>query len=135
MRWVRIGVYFPIVIYLRKFGALALLFAALVTPTMACAVADSPMISEERACCQMMGSKCGQKGMPGSQGCCHKVPGSVYDKALNTRAVALHPVAITVVWLPTSELLNPLSIATWRTEHLENSPPKHPPSTISVLRI
>jgi len=112
-----------------------MLFAALLTPTMACMVADSPMTSEERACCQMMKGQCGQKGMPASHGCCKKIPASAYDNALNTKAVALHPVAITAVWLTASELLNPTPVLTGRTQHLDYSPPKHPPSTISILRI
>src|SRR5579863_5218107 len=120
---------------LRKFGALALLFAALLTPTMACVAADSPMTSEERACCQMMKNECGQKGMPASHGCCHKVPGSIYDNALNSKIMALHPVAITSVWLTASELMNPTSAATGVTEYLDYSPPKPPPSNISILRI
>lgn len=121
--------------YLRKFGALALLFAALVTPTMACAVTDSPMTSEERACCQMMGSHCGQTRMPASPGCCHKIPGSLYDNALNTKAVTFHPVVVPVMWLPALQVGNPISFFSGWIEHLDYSPPKPPPSTISILRI
>jgi len=121
--------------YLRRFGALVLMMASFLTPTMACVVADSPMTSEERACCHLMKRECGQKGMPASHGCCKQTVGSVYENALNTKAFVLHPVASTGVRLAASELLNPTSIATWRTEHIELSPPKHPPSTISVLRI
>ena len=120
---------------LRKFGALAMLFTALLTPTMACAVADSPMTREERACCQMMKNHCGEKGMPASHGCCHKIPGSLYDNALNSKIMALHPVAITSVWLTASEMMNPTSSATGFTEYLDYSPPNPPPSTISILRI
>ncbi len=121
--------------YLRKFGALVLLLASFLTPAMACAVADSPMTSEERACCQMMGSKCGQKGMPASQGCCHKIPGSVYDYALNAKAATLHQVVVPVVWLPALQIANPTSFFSGWIEHLDYSPPKPPPSTISILRI
>ena len=128
------GVYFSVVTYLRKFGALAMLFAALLTPTMACAVADAPMTSEERACCQMMGSKCGQKGMPASP-CCHKFPGSLYDKALSAKAVTFHPVVVPVIWLPALQVGNPTSPFSGWIEHLDYSPPKPPPSTISILRI
>ena len=134
MRGVSLGVYLPVVTYLRKFGALVLLLAALVTPTMACAVADSPMTSEERACCQMMGSKCGQKGMPASP-CCHKTPGSVYDNALNANAVTFHPVVVPVIWLPALQVGSPTSSLSGWIEHLDHSPPKPPPSTISILRI
>lgn len=132
---VSVGVYLRVVTYLRKFGALAMLFAALVTPTMACAVADSPMTSEERACCQMMGSHCSQTGTPASQGCCHKIPGSVYDNALNTKAAALHPVAVLVAWLPPQQLALPTSSVHGWVEPGDSSRLKSPPSTISILRI
>ena len=130
-----LGVYSPAVTYFRKFGALVLLFASFLTPTMACAVADSPMTSEERACCQMMGSECGHKGMPASQRCCHKIPGSLYDNALNAKAVMFHPVVVPVIWLPALQVGNPTSSFSGWIEHLDYSPPKPPPSTISILRI
>ena len=129
------GVYFSTVIYLRKFGALAMLFAALVTPTMACAVADSPMTSEERVCCQMMRNHCGDKGMPASHGCCKKIPGSLFDNALNAKAVTSHPVVVPVIWLPALQVGKPTSPFSGWVEHLDYSPPKPPPSTISILRI
>jgi hypothetical protein len=112
-----------------------LLLASFLTPAMACAVADSPMTSEERACCQMMGSKCGQKGMSGSQGCCKKIPGSLYDNALNTKAVTIHPVVVPVIWLSALHVGNPTSSFSGWIEHLDYSPPKPPPTTISILRI
>lgn len=87
----KLGVYSPVVTHLRKFGVFAMLFAALLTPTMACAVADSPMTSEERACCQMMKNHCGEKGMPASHGCCKKIPGGLYDNALNTKGSDVSP--------------------------------------------
>ena len=123
------------VMRLRKFGALVLLVASSLSPASACTVADMPMTGEERACCQMMKGQCGEKGMPASQGCCHKIPGSVYDNALNKKAVALHPVAVPVVWLPAHGLGIPTSsIRSW-VEHRDGSIRKHPPSTVSVLRI
>ena len=121
--------------YLRKFVAFAVLLAAFMSPTVACMASDTPMTSEERACCQMMKNECGQKGMPASHGCCHKVPGSIYDSALNTKAVAFHPVLVPVDSLPVLHLGNPTSSGNGRFEHLDFSPPKPPPSTISVLRI
>lgn len=130
-----LGVYSPVVSYLRKFGAFATLFAALLTPTMACAVADSPMTSEERACCQMMKNHCDEKGMPASHGCCKKIPGSLYDHALNTMAVTVHHVVVPVIWLPALEVGNPTSSFSGWIEHPDYSPPKPPPSTISILRI
>ena len=129
------GVYLPMVTNLHKFGALVLLLASFLTPAMACAVADSPMTSEERACCQMMKNHCGEKGMPASHGCCKKIPGSLYDNALNTKAVTFHPVVVPVIWLPALQVGNPTSSFSGWIEHLDYSPPKPPPSTISILRI
>jgi hypothetical protein len=97
--------------------------------------ADTPMTNAERACCQMMKNECGQKDMPASHDCCHKILGSIYDNALNTKAVALHPVAITTAWMTASELMNPTSSATGWIGHIDYSPPKPPASTISILRI
>src|SRR5579859_6872310 len=103
------GVDLPVVTYLRKFGVLAMVFTALLTPTMACMVPDAPMTSEERACCQMMKNHCGEKGMPASHGCCKKIPESLYDNALNAKAVTLHPVVVPVIWLPALHVGNPTS--------------------------
>lgn len=103
-RKILFGVNPPAVTHLRKIGTLVLLLASFLTPTLACAVADTPMTSEERACCQMMKSQCGEKGMPASHGCCHRIPGSIYDNALKAKAVALHPLAVPVIWLPVHQL-------------------------------
>jgi len=119
---------------LRELGALVLMLASFMTPAMACVVADSPMTSAERACCQAMKYQCGGKGMPASHGCCQKLPGSVYDNALNAKGTALHVAAIPIVWLPTVYVENPASTPGW-LHHSDYSPPKVPPSTISVLRI
>jgi hypothetical protein len=82
-----------------------------------------------------MKNQCGQMEMPASQGCCQKTPPSIHDNALVTKVVAFHPVALTVVWLTASELLNPNSaVAAW-VEHADYSPPKSPPFTVSILRI
>jgi len=121
--------------YLRKFGAVVLLMVSFLTPTMACAVADSPMTVEERACCQTMKSQCGQKGMPASHGCCQRMPANIYDNALATKATAVPPVAITAIWLTASEFLNPTPAVSVWTGHLDYGPPKPPPSAISILRI
>lgn len=121
--------------HLRKFGALVLLLTSFLSPALACTVADMPMTSEERACCQMMKGQCGEKGMPASHGCCHKIPGSVYDNALNKKAVTLHPVAVPVTWLPAHELGIPTSSIHGWVEHRDDSPRESPPSTIFILRI
>jgi hypothetical protein len=123
------------VTHFRKFGAVVLLLASFLTPTMACAVADSPMTGEERACCQMMTSQCGQKGMLASNGRCQKVAASVYDNALNTRVVTFHPVVLPVILSPALRVGNSTSSFSGWTGILDYSPPKSPPSTIFVLRI
>lgn len=121
--------------YLRKFGALILLLASFLTPAMACVAADSPMTGEERACCQMMGSRCGQKGMPASQGCCYRMPGSAYDNALNRKTVTFHPVAFPINWLPAHQLLFPTSPVHGWVVQPDYISSRSSPSTISILRI
>jgi hypothetical protein len=120
---------------LRKFGVLVLLLASWLTPAMACMIPGAQMSTEERACCRMMQNQCGQMEMPASHGCCQKTPPNVYDNALDTKAVALHPVAITVIGLTPSELLNPTSSVSEWVKQRDYSPPQSPPSTISILRI
>jgi hypothetical protein len=120
---------------LRQFGVLVLLLVTCFTPAIACMVPDAQMSAQERACCHTMKNQCGQMEMPASHGCCQKTPPSIHDNALVTKAVAFHPVALTVVWLTASELLNPNSAVTAGVEHADYSPPKSPPFTISILRI
>jgi hypothetical protein len=120
---------------LRQFGVLVLLLVSCLAPAMACMVPDAQMNTQERACCRMMKDQCGQMGMPASHGCCQKTPSSVRDNALDTKAVTFHPVVVAVIWLAASELVNPVSaVADW-AERPDYSPPKSPPSTISILRI
>jgi hypothetical protein len=120
---------------LRQFGVLVLLLVTCLAPAMACMLPDAAMSTQERACCRMMKNQCGQMGMPASHGCCQKTPPSVHDNALDTKTVALHPVAITTIWLVTSELLDPTTAVAGWVEHPEYSPPKSPPSAVSILRI
>jgi hypothetical protein len=121
--------------FLRQFGVLVLLLVSCLAPAMACMVPNAAMSTQERACCRMMKNQCGQMEMPASHGCCQKSPPSVHDNALDTKAVTFHPVVVPVLWLAASELVNPASgVAGW-VEHADYSPPKSPPSTISILRI
>ena len=120
---------------LRQFGVLVLLLASSLTPAMACMLPGTQLSTQERACCRMMQNRCEQMEMPASHGCCQKTPPNVYESALDTKAVALHPFAITVVWLAFPELLNSTTSVTGWVEHRDYSPPKSPPSTISILRI
>jgi hypothetical protein len=119
----------------RQFGVVVLLLVSCLAPAMACMVPDAQMSTQERACCRMMKNQCGQMGMPASHGCCQKTPPSVHDNALDTKTVALHPVALAAIWLTASELLNPTSAVIGWVEHPDYSPPKSPPSTILILRI
>jgi hypothetical protein len=120
---------------LRQFGVLVLLLVSCVAPAMACMVPDAAMSTQERACCRMMKSRCGQMEMPASHGCCQKAPLGVHDNALDAKAMNFHPVAAPVVWLAAFELVNPTSAVTGRVERSNDSPPNSPPSTISILRI
>jgi len=119
---------------LRQFGVLILLLVSCLAPAMACMVPEAQMNTEERACCRMMKDQCGQTEMPASHGCCQKAPPSAYDNALNTKAAAFHTVVVSVIWLAAFEV-NPASTVTGRVERPDYSPPKSPPSTISILRI
>jgi hypothetical protein len=121
--------------YCRQFGVLVLLLVSCLAPAMACMVPNAQMSTQERACCRVMKSQCGQMEMPASHGCCHKTPPSVHDNALDTKPVTFHPVVATILWLADFEFVNPTaSVAGW-VEHPDYSPPKSPPSTISILRI
>ena len=120
---------------LRQYGVLVLLLVTCLTPAIACMVPDAQMSAQERACCHTMKNQCGQMEMPASHGCCQKTPPSIHNNALVTKVVAFHPVVLTVVWLTASELPNPNSAVTAWVEHADYSPPKSPPSAISILRI
>lgn len=120
---------------LRQFGVLVLLLVSCLAPAMACMVPSAEMSAQERACCRMMKNHCGQMGMPASHGCCHETPPSVHDNALDTKTVTFHPIAAPVIWLTAAELVDPISTVTGWGEDPDDSPPKSPPSTVSILRI
>jgi hypothetical protein len=121
--------------YCRKFAVLVLLLVSCLAPAMACMVPNAQMSTQERACCHVMKSQCGQMEMPASHGCCHKTPPSVHDNALDTKTVTFHPVITSILWLAAFELVNPTSAVTGWVESPDYSPPKSPPATISILRI
>jgi len=120
---------------LRQFGVFVLLLTSGLSPAMACMTPDAQMTTEERACCRMMNYECGQMQMSNSSGCCQKASSNAYDNALDTKAITFHPPVVLVTWLAASQFVNPdSSFAVWG-EHRDYSPPKSPPSTISILRI
>jgi len=120
---------------LRQFGAILLLLVSCVAPAMACMAPDAQMTTEERACCRMMKSQCGQMEMPSSRDCCKKTSTSDRDNALKTESVSYHPVVFVVVWVYSSEVLAPQDASNGRIQRPEHSPPKSPPSAITILRI
>ena len=120
---------------LRQFGVTALLLVSSLSPAMACMVPDAQMTAQERACCRMMKNQCGQMEMPASHSCCQKTPQSVYVNAPPRTTVTVHLIAVTRIWLTASEPVNPNAIAARWLYHPEYSPPKSPPSTVSILRI
>jgi hypothetical protein len=120
---------------LRQFGVLVLLLVSYLAPAMACMVPDGTTSVQERACCRMMKNQCDQMEMPASHGCCQKTPSSVRDNALDTKTAAFHPAVAPVIRLAASGLVNPTSPLTGWVERTDSSPPKSPPSTISILRI
>jgi hypothetical protein len=120
---------------LRQFGVLGLLLVSCLTPAMACMVPDAQMNAQERACCRMMNDQCGQMGMAASHGCCQKTPQRVYISAPVAKTATVRLVPVTAIWLTASELLNPSAIVARWVDGPEYSPPKSPPSTVSILRI
>jgi len=120
----------------RQLGVLVLLLVSCLAPAMACMVPDVQMNTEERACCRAMNNQCGQMEMSASHGCCQKSPLlSVHDNALDTKTVTFHLLVAPVIWLAAFELVNPPSTVIGWVEPPDYSPPKAPPSTISILRI
>lgn len=120
----------------RQFGVLVLLLMSCLAPAMACVVSNTEMNAEERACCRMMKNQCGQlDNMPASHGCCQKTLPGVRDNALDTKTVTFHRGVAHVIWLAAFELVNPKAVVTEWVERPDYSPPKPPPSTISILRI
>jgi hypothetical protein len=121
----------------RQFAALVLLLTLCISSAMACMVpgAKMSMSAQERACCRMMKDQCGQMEMPGSHGCCQKTPQSVYINAPATKTEMVHTFAVTAIWLTALELVNPTAIDARWVDRPEYSPPKSPPSTVSILRI
>jgi hypothetical protein len=120
---------------LRQFGVLVLLLATCLAPTMACMVPGAQMSAQERACCRTMANQCGQTEMPASHRCCQKTPASLYDHALRSKTAEFHPVAVRFICLATSELVNPIAAVPAWVERPDYTPPKSPPSTVSILRI
>jgi hypothetical protein len=102
---------------------------------MVCMVPNAEMSTQERACCRTMKNQCGQMEMPASHGCCQKTLQNIHDNVLDTKAIAFHPVVAPVIWLAAFELVNPTSAVIGWVEDSDYSPPKSPPSTISILRI
>jgi hypothetical protein len=121
--------------FLRQFGVLVLLLVSCMAPVMASMVPNAEMSAQERACCRVMKSQCGQIKMPASHGCCQKTPAIVHDNALETKAVVLHPVVVPVIWAAGFELVNPTSAISGWVDPPDYSPPKSPSTTISILRI
>jgi hypothetical protein len=120
---------------LRQFGMLFLLLVTCVAPTMACMVPNAEMSTQERACCRTMKNQCGQMEMAATHGCCQKTSQGVHDNALDTKAISIHSVVVPVLWLAAWELVNPTPAVIGWVGHSDYSPPKSPPSTISILRI
>ena len=128
-------VYSHAVRVLRQLGVILLMLISSAAPVMACMTVDAQMSPSERACCRMMKNRCGDMQMPASHGCCHKTLQSVDQNALNAKAVALPPIATIVVALAAYDLLVPNSVSPEWVVSPQYSPPKSPPSAVSVLRL
>ena len=120
---------------LRQFGAILLLLVACVAPAMACMAPDAQMTAEERACCRMMNSQCGQMEMPASHGCCKKVPGNIQGSALKSDAVSIHSAVFVALWVFSFERHALQRANSDWAQHPEPPPPNPPPSSSGILRI
>jgi hypothetical protein len=120
---------------LRQFGAVLLLLVSFGAPAMACMSPDAGMTVEERVCCRTMKTDCGQMEMPASHDCCKKIPGAIHDAALRSDFVSFHPVVVVAVWTLTLDLFPPDDRTKGWIRRPKYSPPKPPPSIISVLRV
>ncbi len=119
---------------LRQFGVVLLLLVSLVAPAIACATPGAQMTTEERACCRMM-SQCGQMEMPTSQDCCKKELSGDHESALKTDTASFHPVAVVAIWAASFEVFAPQGVGDGWVQRPEDSPPKSPPTAITILRI
>jgi hypothetical protein len=96
---------------------------------------DAQMTTEERACCHMMKGQCGQMEMATSSNCCTKAPAGDQNNALKTDAALFHPAAFVAIWVSSYELLAPQGASNGWAQRPAHSPPKSPPSAITILRI
>ena len=111
-----------------------MLLVSCVAPAMACMAPDAQMTIEERACCRMMKSQCGQMEMPTSNDCCKKPLKSVQNVALKPDT-SFNPSALAAMDVSSLDKLIPVSRSIGRIQRPEHSPPTSPPSTIAILRI
>ena len=119
---------------LRQFGAILLLLVSCVAPAMACMAPDAQMTIEERACCRMMKSQCGQMEMSTSNDCCKKPLKSLQNVALKPD-ISFNPAALAAMDVSFLDKLIPESWSSGRIQRPEHSPPTFPPSAIAILRI
>jgi hypothetical protein len=96
---------------------------------------DAQMTTEERACCHMMKDQCGQMEISTSSNCCTKALAGDQNNALKTDTASLHPAAFVAIWVSSFDLLAPQEASSVRAQRPEHSPPKSPPSAITILRI
>jgi len=122
--------------FVRQLGAILLMLVSCVAPAMACMAPNAAMTIEDRACCRMMKNDCGQMmDMPASHDCCKEVPKTVAEAALKTDTVTVHPLTFAVLVVASFDLLGPHDAIVGWVQRPEHSPPKPPPSSITVLRI
>ncbi len=112
-----------------------LLLISCVAPAMACMQPNVQMSAQERACCRMMKSHCGEMQMSASHGCCHKTLQSVQDNALNAKTVMLQPVAAIAGSFMEFELAAPNPTFSRWLERPEHSPPQSSSAVVSILRV
>jgi hypothetical protein len=118
-----------------QFGVLVLLLLSCLVPALACVVPNAQRNAQERVCCRIMKSQCGQITMSAAHSCCQKIPSSAYGNAQYTKTVTFHSDAAAMLLLAAFDSVNPAPAVIGWAGHSEDSPPTSPPANISILRI
>jgi hypothetical protein len=129
------GVFLKQVNSLRQFGAILLLLVSCGAPAMACITPDTRMTVEERACCRVMKNQCGEMEMPASHDCCKGLPTDINTGALKTDTLSFHPAVLAGLWASSFEIAAAQGASHGWVQRPADSPPKSPPSAITVLRV
>ena len=118
-----------------RMGAVLVLAASFLVPSMACAFPTSQMTASEHACCRRMNGDCGGMKMPVSHSCCQRSVEASHIDAVQPSAASLHfTIALTAI-LPPSTCHQAFALTFQPVAQPDHSPPRSPVPAISILRI